>query len=185
MLASSIKKYLRPLKISGRKGTLVSTLSSAIAPHDDYDEALIKRLLKTLGQDFDRPLRCAYCGQKATTWDHVYPTVSKQEFTGAGHRIRNLVPCCSPCNSRKGNKDWREFLDTLKLRPSVRNCRKRQISAYIKGCKKETAKRWRSLPEFKALQATRGKILKLMELGDRQAAAVRKKLHGDANKKRR
>jgi 5-methylcytosine-specific restriction endonuclease McrA len=185
MLASSIKKYLRPPKISGRKGTLVSTLSSAIAPHDDYDEALVRRLLKTLGQDSDRPLFCAYCGQQATTWDHVYPTVSKREFTGAGHRIRNLVPCCSLCNSRKGNKDWREFLDALELKTPVRNRRKRQISAYIKGCKKEATKRWRDLPEFKALQATRDEILKLMELGDRQAAAVRKKLHGGAREKRR
>lgn len=41
---------------------------------------------------------CFYCGRPATTADHVVPT-SK----GGGSR-GNLVPACTPCNSRKGNR---------------------------------------------------------------------------------
>lgn len=42
---------------------------------------------------------CVYCSQLADTIDHVTP------LARGGHEAEyNLVPCCGPCNSRKGAK---------------------------------------------------------------------------------
>lgn len=179
-----LKGLLRPRKITARKGTIQSAFAAAIAPHDEYDEAEARKLMLRLGQEPDA-LTCVYCDASADTWDHVVGTVGDGEFTGVGHRLRNLVPCCSPCNARKGGKNWGDYLDGLHQPASIRNERADRITAHITGCEEDSNKAWRNFPEYKQLQATRDKILKLMGLGDRQAAAVRKKLHGGAKKKRR
>lgn len=171
-----IKNHLRPRKITARKGTIQSDFAAAIAPHDEYDEAMVRELLRKLGQDPDKPLTCVYCDAEADTWDHVVGTVSNKEFSGVGHRLRNLVPCCSHCNTRKGKKNWREYLDGLEQSPSVRDKRARRIAAHITGCKKDVGKAWRNLPEYEQLQATRENIFKLMEEGDKLAAILRGKL---------
>ncbi len=48
---------------------------------------------------------CAYCGEPATTMDHVTPLAQ-----GGLHEPGNVVPACRPCNSRKQNRtpeQWR------------------------------------------------------------------------------
>jgi 5-methylcytosine-specific restriction endonuclease McrA len=42
--------------------------------------------------------RCVYCGrkQKLLTMDHIQPLSQ-----GGSHTLRNIVPACRPCNSRK------------------------------------------------------------------------------------
>lgn len=42
---------------------------------------------------------CVYCGRSADTLDHVVPLAQ-----GGRHSIRNLVPACGSCNSKKGNR---------------------------------------------------------------------------------
>jgi predicted metal-binding transcription factor (methanogenesis marker protein 9) len=34
-------------------------------------------------------------------------------FTGYGHELGNLVPCCKKCNSSKGRKNYIEFINKL------------------------------------------------------------------------
>lgn len=41
--------------------------------------------------------RCFYCGDRATSVDHVIPA-----SRGGSDRDDNLVACCWPCNQRKG-----------------------------------------------------------------------------------
>ena len=48
--------------------------------------------------------RCAYCGQEATTLDHVRPRSKGGQTDRA-----NLISCCARCNSRKGSDDWQEW----------------------------------------------------------------------------
>jgi len=52
-----------------------------------------KRILKRDGKI------CGYCGNAATTVDHILPT--SQGGTGENH---NLVSCCLSCNRRKNNR---------------------------------------------------------------------------------
>ena len=79
----------------------------------------------------DEDLACAYCGVKAQTWDHVYATVRDTHFSGFGHRLGNLLPCCKSCNSSKGNKDWNLFFSELELSPDLHLGRKERITAHL------------------------------------------------------
>lgn len=111
MHCQDIKRHLQPYSIFKRRKTTINhAFASAIAPCDSYDIERIKTAIRALGQDPEGELTCIYCDEPAETWDHVFATVKGSEFSGAGHRIGNLVPCCKPCNSRKGNKHWDEFL---------------------------------------------------------------------------
>src|SRR3990172_9956740 len=92
-----------------RKSTITNAFVSAIIPlippsHDEIDEAL-----RILGME---PLnvRCAYCGDKATEWDHLRPLVLKRRPTGFVSEIANLVPSCGKCNQSKGNTPWRDWM---------------------------------------------------------------------------
>ena len=50
--------------------------------------------------------QCAYCLGEANAMDHVKPLVTNGLPTGYITEIKNLVPCCSACNSAKGAKDF-------------------------------------------------------------------------------
>lgn len=44
--------------------------------------------------------KCAYCGEsKELTQDHFFPVSLGGEYT-----VKNILPCCSWCNSSKGNR---------------------------------------------------------------------------------
>ena len=86
---------------AARRRSIMRLMRRRVAPHDEFDEACIREALAVLGQDADTDLLCVYCGEKAKTWDHVHATVHETEFSGHGHRLGNLLPCCKPCNSSK------------------------------------------------------------------------------------
>lgn len=113
MKVSSIKKHLKPNTIRSRKSTFSNAFASALAPYDEYSEAAVAEAIEDLDQDPTEDLNCVYCGKEAATWDHVFNRVVAGEFSGYGHRIRNLVPCCRTCNERKGKKHWKTFLEHL------------------------------------------------------------------------
>lgn len=81
-------------------------------------------------------IRCVYCGDRATDWDHLYPLVSKKRPTGYYHHVRNLVPSCGPCNQSKGGQEWRRWLaGDAKGSPKQRgitdiDVRKRRLEAF-------------------------------------------------------
>ena len=49
---------------------------------------------------------CAYCGQDATTVDHVVSLKSG----GDPIALDNMIACCKRCNSRKGSRSQGVFL---------------------------------------------------------------------------
>jgi hypothetical protein len=51
---------------------------------------------------------CAYCGARATTWDHIIP-----RSKGGPSHVENLAPCCLYCNSLKSSKTLEEFRNLL------------------------------------------------------------------------
>ncbi|MGV8830941.1 MAG: HNH endonuclease [Devosia sp.] len=129
MKMASIKKYLRPQTIMGRKSTFSNAFASALAPHDIYSASAVAAALGELGQDPEGDLFCVYCGVDAATWDHVFNRVIKGEFSGHGHRIRNLVPCCRTCNERKGQKSWQDWLSIVA--PADQLARQARIQAFL------------------------------------------------------
>jgi len=111
-----MRSHLKPYVIVARRKTTINhAFAAAIAPSDEYTDESVREAIVFLGQDPDQPLRCAYCGDSAKTWDHVFATVKDSHFSGYGHRLGNLLPCCKPCNSAKGNKNWRSYLEGLGL----------------------------------------------------------------------
>lgn len=108
----SIRNHLKPYSIFQKRRTTINhAFASALAPYDIYDEQIIDKALKVLGQDPNGYLYCVYCGSKAQTWDHLVGLVKDAQLRGYGHQIGNLVPCCRDCNSKKGSKDWRQFIE--------------------------------------------------------------------------
>ena len=109
-----------------------TTLFRSLAPCDNYDEDRLAKAMKLLGQDISHDLSCAYCGDAAQTWDHLVGLVKNSQLYGYGHQIGNLIPSCKRCNSKKGNKDWKEFLK--EIMPDGRKRRKveNRLSRYLK-----------------------------------------------------
>jgi hypothetical protein len=103
-----------------RKSSITNAFVNAIIPTiqptvDEIDEVL--KILKLDPAD----LRCAYCGNTATEWDHLRPLVAKLRPTGFISEIANLVPACAKCNQSKGGSDWRKWmLGGAKLSPTGR-----------------------------------------------------------------
>ena len=109
-----------PGNIAGRSSSITNAFFNAIIPiHEPTDEEALEalRLLKMDPND----VRCAYCGDKSTEWDHLRPLIVGQKPTGYITEIANLVPACGKCNQSKGNSDWRNWmLSTARLSPTTR-----------------------------------------------------------------
>lgn len=107
--AKSMRLWLRQYTVNTRSSTVTNAFVAALLPHDKYDLAAVKQAMVTLGQDPEK-LSCVYCGAPPTTWDHLTNLVQGRKANGPGHRIYNLVPCCSACNSSKGGATFKEWI---------------------------------------------------------------------------
>jgi len=123
-----------------RKSSITNAFVNAVIPvaapsHEEIGEAL-----RILGQDLD-DVRCAYCGDITTEWDHFRPLVSNRRPTGFISEIANLVPACGKCNQSKGNKNWRVWMMSgAKLSPTGRGVG--NVAARI--ALLETFEKWRA-----------------------------------------
>jgi endonuclease I len=129
----SIRQHLQPYSIlSRRKTTINHAFASALAPHDEYDDVRVSQAIRDLGQDPDSDLVCFYCEKRsAETWDHVFGLVKDEQYAGFGHMLGNLVPCCKECNSAKGNRGWREFLEMTLIDNEKRSAKIAQMQRYF------------------------------------------------------
>lgn len=109
-----------PVGVMGRSSSITNSFINGIIPArmpSDEEVAEVLRILDMSAND----LRCAYCGDKSSEWDHFRPLIEGQEPTGHISEIQNLVPACSKCNQSKGNSHWRSWmLGSAKLCPRVR-----------------------------------------------------------------
>lgn len=119
-----------------RKSSITNAFVSAIIPVVVPSLEEVHEAIRILQLDpFD--LRCAYCGDKSSEWDHLRPLVTKRRPTGHISEIANLVPACGKCNQSKGNKDWREWmLSDARLSPTGRGIedvesRIRRLDSYM------------------------------------------------------
>lgn len=108
------------MSVSGRSSSITNAFINAIIPvieptAEEELEAL--RILQIDPED----IRCAYCGDNATEWDHLRPIISNQEPTGYITEIANLVPSCGKCNQSKGKSYWRTWMEgNARLSPKTR-----------------------------------------------------------------
>ena len=176
MRFDDIKRHLVPYAIFKRRKTTVNhAFASAIAPCDDFDAEVVKRALRLLGQNPDDDLRCVYCDRDAETWDHVFATVRESVFSGAGHRIGNLLPCCKPCNSKKGNREWDVFISSCETAGPSRDARVARIRHYLEKLYVADAVPT-ALPEYARLLEIRDRVLLLMKEADDIAQIIRAKM---------
>ena len=120
------KKRLRlcqmpsPGNIAGRSSSITNAFFNAIIPIISPSEEEELEALKILGMD-PTDIRCSYCGDKSTEWDHLRPIITDQRPTGFITEIANLVPACGKCNQSKGKSDWRKWMvSSAKLSPKTR-----------------------------------------------------------------
>lgn len=173
MRIKSIASHLRPYVMLARRRTTINhAFAAAVAPSDVYDESAVANAMRVLDLNPRADLLCAYCGAPAETWDHVFATVKDSRFSGHGHRLGNLLPCCKPCNSKKGNKAWQVHLSSLTLHEDEKERRSALISAYLSqyatndGESSDTA-------DHRRLNEIRLEVLALLAEGDRVAAKIR------------
>jgi hypothetical protein len=179
MKKQDIKRHLQDYSIYGkRKTTINHAFASALSVADTYDEEKINKALLLLGQNPDQDLRCVYCDRPAETWDHIMAVVKEGKFSGYGHQIGNLIPCCKDCNSKKGNRDWKAFLiskrPTEQQTPDMTN----RIEAYIKNNTTQFEQLLDSDTnnEIEKIEKIKDQIGELMKKGDEQAKIIRDKL---------
>ena len=173
MRFTDIRRHLVEYGIyRSRKTTINHAFAAAIAPCDDYDPERIKNAIRMLNQDPESPLKCAYCDSDAETWDHVFATVRHSEFSGAGHRLGNLLPCCKPCNSKKGNKHWKDYVLRRAEDELHKASRIKTIEAYLAAHFLPDALPEDS-PQYTELRQIRGDILALMQKADELASVIR------------
>jgi hypothetical protein len=176
---TTIKDHLKPYYIFSRRATTINhAFAASVAPNDDFEDERVRKALLLLGQDPDAAILCAYCGAPAETWDHVHATVAKKEFSGHGHRLGNLLPCCKPCNSKKGNKDWRAYLGQIGLKEDVHAEREGRISRFLQEYGVVDAVPDQSM-EYRKLVKLRDEILARFKQADELAEKIRAKNKGD------
>jgi 5-methylcytosine-specific restriction endonuclease McrA len=175
MRYTSIRSHLKAYSLVAKRTTTIShAFAAAIAPYDEFDDRLVREALTVLGQSPDADLLCAYCGEKAETWDHVHATVQHKKFSGHGHRLANLLPCCKPCNSSKGNQNWLEYLQHLHMPEKMRIERVSRIKAYLEryGVVDEIPEH---LPEYREFMELRDQVQRIFIRADQLAETIRRK----------
>jgi hypothetical protein len=108
------------MSVNGRSSSITNAFINAIIPIIEPTEEEELQALKILHID-PNDIRCAYCGDKSTEWDHLRPIINNQEPTGYITEIANLVPSCGKCNQSKGKSYWRTWMEgSARLSPKTR-----------------------------------------------------------------
>ncbi|MDD6564522.1 MAG: HNH endonuclease [Clostridiales bacterium] len=121
MKYADVFKMPKVTKIMNRTSSITNSFVNGIIPCITPTEEEIKNVLDILCMEKDN-VKCSYCGDTFTEWDHFRPLVRDKRPTGYISEINNLVPACSKCNQSKGNKHWKDWiLSDAQLSPKTRN----------------------------------------------------------------
>jgi 5-methylcytosine-specific restriction endonuclease McrA len=180
MKKSDIKRHLNIYSIYKKRHTTINhAFASAISSFDNYEEKDIDKALQLLGQKPNALLKCLYCGKKANSWDHLNSLVKDGLYTGYGHQLGNLVPCCRKCNSAKGKKNFIDFVNELDIDEEKKAKIKSQLTNYSNHFKNNIV----DINSFEYIELTKKyidikkKIFELLKLADEEAKVVREKLY--------
>jgi hypothetical protein len=160
--------------VGRRRTTINHAFAAAIASCDAYEDQIAREAIAQLGQDPDSDLLCVYCGSPAETWDHVNATVRNTRFSGFGHTLGNLLPCCKSCNSKKGNKEWRVHMHSLALDPVDATRREALIEGYL-AQRLTRGSTGEDQPEYHELLRLKNQVLDIFAQADKIAEQLRAK----------
>ena len=95
--------------ISGRSSSITNAFINAILPvyRPSLDEELEALAILEMTPT---SIRCAYCGDRHTEWDHLRPIIRGKQATKFITEIANLVPSCGKCNQSKGGTRWKDWM---------------------------------------------------------------------------
>jgi hypothetical protein len=103
-----------------RKSSITNAYVNALIPVIPPTTQEVADALRILCMEPDN-VRCAYCGDPSSEWDHLRPLVLNRRPTGYISEIANLVPSCGKCNQSKGNKNWLTWMKSqARLSPTRR-----------------------------------------------------------------
>jgi hypothetical protein len=159
----SMREWLTQYKVLSRSSTVTNAFVAALMPYDTYKDPEVSAALEILGQATRRELACVYCGSPATTWDHLVNLVQDRGPNGPGHRIRNLVPACSGCNSSKGPKKYSEWVRGSKRIQGSPEELITMLDRYAAGCDRRTSE---DVEFEKEMLRLRDDVVKLLRLAD-------------------
>lgn len=180
MKKKDLKRHLNIYSIFKKRHTTINhAFASAISYFDNYNETEIDKALKKLGQKPNNDLKCVYCQKKAETWDHLEALVKNGMFTGFGHQLGNLVPCCKKCNSSKGKKTHIDYINGL----NIEDEQKKIITNLLNNYKIEFKNNIIDIESEEYLTLTeeyfaiKSQIFELMKEADKKAELIRQKLN--------
>jgi hypothetical protein len=107
--AKRICQLPKAITIKGRSSSITNAFINAILPVREPSPEEEIEALAQLGMT-PATIRCVYCGDKHTEWDHLRPIIYGKGPTGYITEIANLVPACGKCNQSKGNKKWDKWI---------------------------------------------------------------------------
>ncbi|WP_293035783.1 HNH endonuclease [Paraburkholderia sp.] len=106
-----------PFKMPGRdtlhtrQTTINMAFAKSLTPVLKPTQVELDVALALLGMEDG--IKCSYCGGAYQTWDHFQAATQQSKPSGFIDEIDNLVPCCSRCNSSRGNRKWTTFMKYL------------------------------------------------------------------------
>lgn len=178
--ASDMRAWLTQYKVNTRSSTVTNAFVAALLPHDEYHERSVESAMVELDQNVDK-LHCVYCKGSANTWDHLTNLVQGRKANGHGHRIHNLVPCCSTCNSSKGRKSFSDWILGYQHKKNgwvegtdrVKGDRKELVESLILYQQKCPPRSEKDLELEAELMAMRDCVLAILEKADKLVAEAR------------
>lgn len=143
-------KYPASDNIKNRTSTIARSMACTLDSRIPCTSEQEAKWLTILELDLEN-LTCAYCGEKATHLDHLYPLISGIYPTGWSSEPGNLVPCCGKCNQSKGNQDWKEYMNSDKCKHAdiSKDLRIKRIESLLASELKPKRRNWSDNPEFK------------------------------------
>ena|SRR5258708_3870077 len=132
-----MKSFRSPkeVKISGRSSSITGAFANSIVPNIKPSSKELSQVYKILNLN-DDDLRCSYCGDRASEWDHFRATVNGKRPTGYLAEVYNLVPSCGKCNQSKGGVHWKTWINSTTAKLSPKNRRVRNLKDIIKRLQK-------------------------------------------------
>ncbi|NQX82844.1 MAG: HNH endonuclease [Flavobacteriaceae bacterium] len=102
-------KMPNAVTIMGRSSSITNSFINGIIPLIDPSEEDIEKVFEIFKMSSE-DIRCVYCGDKSSEWDHLLPIIKDKKPTGFISEIQNLVPACGKCNQSKGNQNWNDWI---------------------------------------------------------------------------